>query len=142
MDELEEVIMFIIDQTSKSAKRYSQREFDEKGLGITIDQWVLLKIIERYDGLSQKELAEHALRDNASITRTLNLLEKKGFIHRSPLEDNRRQYSIILTQEGIAFIKEHMPMVKRHREKSISGFTKEELHMLKSMLMKIKKNFE
>ena len=103
MDNLEDVTLFLIDQTSKTAKRYTQKSLDKKKLGITVDQWVLLKIIEGSDGLSQRELANKAIRDRASITRTLDLLEKKGLLKREAIEGNRRQYSIKLTPIGKSF---------------------------------------
>ncbi len=139
-DDLHNVIMFIIDQTGKAAKQYSQHEFDQMGLGITVDQWVLLKIIEQHDGLSQTDLAKESRRDPASVTRTLDILQKKHLIQRDPIPDNRRQYRINLTPEGTAFVHQHMNMVSRHRAKSMEGFTEDELQQLKSMLLRIQEN--
>ena len=141
-DDLLAVVMFQIELTSKKAKKYSQREFDQRNLEINIDQWVLLKTIERYSGASQKELAKHSYRDAASITRSLDILEKKGFIQRQAIPQNRRQYSIDLTEKGEQFIKENMEMVSRHRAKSMEGFSQEEIESLKDMLSRIQKNME
>jgi len=140
--ELKSVILFLIDQTSKQSKRYSQREFDERGLDMTIDQWVLLKIIEENQGISQKELADKSLRDGASITRTLDILEKKSLISRHPIPENRRQYSVALTDKGAQFIAENMDMVYRHRAKSLEGFTRDEIDELKEMLLRIQDNMK
>lgn len=137
---LEDLILFQIDKTSKVSKLYSQREFDRLGLGITVDQWILLKIIQGSGQLSQKELADKSLRDPASITRTLDLLEEKKYVERVALKGNRRQYQIILTKAGGKFIEKHMAMVNRHRELSINGFTTEELETLKAMLLRIQDN--
>lgn len=137
---IEDLILFQLDKTNKNAKMYSQREFDRQELGITVDQWVLLKIIEESEQLSQSELAEKSLRDPASITRTLDLLEKKQFIRREAIANNRRQYSINLTKVGKGFIRKHMGMVNRHRKRSIKGFSEKELDTLKSMLQRIQHN--
>ncbi len=141
MEDINDVILFQIDKTSKVSKLYSQREFDKLDFGITIEQWILLKIIEESGQLSQKELAEKSLRDPASITRTLDILQKKGYITREAVENNRRQYHIILTNEGAQFVKKHMKVVKEHRAKSTEGFTTEEVELLRSMLLRIQKNF-
>lgn len=140
MENIEDVILFQIERTSKVSKIYSQREFDKINFGITIDQWILLKIIEENEQLSQKQLAKLSSRDPASITRTLDILEKKHFIIRKPIPDNRRQYNIILTKQGKQFVDDHMHMVIAHRKKSIEGFTIEELQQLRRMLLKIQKN--
>src|SRR5687768_6069159 len=94
---LNDVILFIIDQTSKIARQYSQNEFDLLKIDVTVEQWVLLKIIHENEGLSQTVLAEKSHRDPASITRTLDLLEKKRLILRQPIPENRRQYNLKLT---------------------------------------------
>ena len=110
--------------------------------GITVDQWVLLKIIEENNGSSQYELAQKSYRDAASITRTLNLLEKKQFIERKSIPENKRQYEIWLTTTGQDFINEHMEMINRHRQKSLDGFSVQEIDTLKNMLLRIKENVE
>ncbi|HNP18705.1 MAG TPA: MarR family transcriptional regulator [Fulvivirga sp.] len=138
--EIESVILFQLDITNKIAKQFSQREFDRLKLGITVDQWVLLKIIDDFGKLSQIELAQTSVRDPASITRTLDLLEKKGFVQRNAIVSDRRQYSIELTSEGKKFVTENMVMVKEHRNKSIAGFTNEELNSLSAMLNRIQQN--
>jgi len=139
---IEEVILFQIDKTSKTSKQYSQKEFDKANLGITVEQWILLKIIQEAKELSQKELSVKSLRDPASITRTLDLLQKKQFIVRNPIPDNRRQYNITLTANGLAFVSKHLKMVKTHRKRSISGFSKIELENLTAMLERIQKNMK
>lgn len=137
---IESIILFQIDKTSKVSKLYSQREFDRLRMGITVEQWILLKIIEENDGLTQKELADKSLRDPASITRTLDLLNKKGFVERRPVKNNRRQYSICLKKEGKDFIKKNMPIISSHRAKSIEGITEKELEVLTQLLGKIQIN--
>ncbi len=139
---IEDVILFQLERTSKVSKIYSQREFDKISLGITIEQWILLKIIEEHSPLSQKDLSVKSLRDPASITRTLDLLNKKGFILREAIPNNRRQYHIVLTKAGKEFVQEHIQMIVDHRKKSIDGFSDEELVELKSMLSRIQKNLE
>lgn len=138
--DINQVILFQLDKTSKVAKQYSQKKLDELDLGITIDQWVLLKVIHENSPLSQKDLAIKALRDPASITRTLDILEKKRLIVREAIKGNRRQYDIILTKEGNAFVDHNMALVTSLRELSVKGFSNEELKTLSSYLLRIQEN--
>lgn len=142
MQTLDNVILFLIEQASKAAKRHSQRVFDEKKLGITVDQWVLLKIIQENESSSQKELAEISYRDGASITRSLKLLDNMGFIKRTPTPEDKRQYNISLSKKGEDFVEMNMDMVKSHRKKSVKGLSKGDLQELKRMLVQIRKNME
>ena len=137
---IEQLILFQIDKTSKVAKQYSQREFDKLDLGITVDQWILVKIIQEEQPISQKEIATKSLRDPSSITRTLNILEQKQLIQREAIPNNKRQYNIILTKRGAAFVKTNMKMITKLRRRSIRGFKSEELELLAAMLQRIQKN--
>ena len=138
--DIKNVILFQIDKTSKTAKLHTQKEFDRLGLNITVDQWVLLKIIHEREPLSQKELAEFSLRDPASITRTLDILNKKDLAVRNPIPENRRQYNVQLTDHGREFVKEHMPLITKYRKQSIKGFSKEEANQLMEYLLRIQDN--
>jgi MarR family transcriptional regulator for hemolysin len=137
---IENIPLFLIDQTSKLAKQHSQKEFDSAKLGITVDQWVLLKILDENPNISQTILANKSLRDPASITRTLDLLQKKELVLREAISDDRRQFNINLSTNGKKFVAEHMPMISKLRLQSISGLSKSELDNLRTILLKIQNN--
>ena len=140
MQDIETIIAFQLDKTNKLNKLASQRVFDQAGLGITVEQWILLKIIEESAQISQKELANKSLRDPASITRTLDILDKNGFIIREQIPENRRQYNIILTSNGKKFVVRHMKMIKELRSKLIKGFSAKELDTLTAMFNRLQEN--
>ena len=142
MQKIEDVILFQIDLTSKVSKQYSQKEFDKLNLGITVEQWVILKIVSETEALSQKELAQKSYRDPASITRTLDLLEQKGLLSRRAIENNRRAYHIYLTKKGQKFVSDNLDLVITLRRKSTTGISQKELEALSSTLNKIQKNFK
>ncbi|WP_420321849.1 MarR family winged helix-turn-helix transcriptional regulator [Flagellimonas sp.] len=137
---IEDVILFQLDITSKQSKIYSQRIMDEAGMGITVEQWVLLKIVQEANGLSQKEIAIKSYRDPASITRTLDILEKKGLVKRQPDPNDRRQYRIVLSDQGRDFVDRHMELVNTMRKQSVKGFNADEIGRLNEFLMRIKNN--
>lgn len=140
MKDIKDVILFQIDWTSKVSKQYSQREMDRLNLGITVEQWIILKIVSESTNLTQKELAKRSFRDPASITRTIDLLEKKNYLVREPVENNRRAYHIRLTSEGGKFIHKNMAFVQSQRDLSTEGITNKELKILSDVLLKIRNN--
>ncbi len=142
MDSLYNVTLFQIDKTSKVAKVYSQREFDKLGIDITVEQWILLKIIDEHEEISQRELADLSLRDPASITRTLDLLQKKGYIERIAIEGNRRQYHLMLTKSGSKFVGKLLPVIEALRKRSTKGLTDHEVATLHILLKKVQNNME
>lgn len=142
MKDLNELLLFQIDLTNKMARQHAQRAFDKRGMPIRLEQWIILKIIYESNAASQKEIAELSLRDPASITRSLDLLEKKELISRLSIEGNRRQYKIELTNKGSKFVEDNMPFVNELRKNSISGISKEELQLAHKVLEKMQENMK
>jgi MarR family transcriptional regulator for hemolysin len=141
-DDITSVLLFQIDLTGKIAKQYSQRQLDERGVNITVDQWVLLRIIQESQQLSQRELAVKSKRDPASITRSLDLLEKKGLVAREGVEGNRRQYEVVLTEGGKAFVSQNLPEIKEHGNLSVKGISKADLKKAFDVLDQIQVNMK
>ena len=140
--DLGNTILHQIEKTGKTVRSYSQKEFDKFNLDLTIDQWLLLQIIKESNEISQKELADKSMRDPASITRSLDILAKKGFVAREPIATNKRQHRLSLTTLGNDFVVKHLDMVTMQRKKSIKGFSKEELMMLNALLKRIQTNMK
>lgn len=140
-EDLNQVILFLIDQTSAAARRYSQKEFDLLEMGLTVEQWVLLKLVDQYESKTQSEIAILAQRDPAAITRSLDLLEKKGLIKRSGVKGNKRQKNVLLTKEGRYFIMQYMPLIQHMRNKGLKGFSRNEIVTLQNFLIRIRENY-
>lgn len=139
-EQLDNVVNFLLEQTVRQMRSYAQRQLDLLQTGITVDQWVLLKIIEERKQISQVELAQVALKDTASVTRILDLLQKKGLTQRIDDEYDRRKYMISLTTEGIEFVARNLPIIDRLRGQIVQGLSEEEIRSLKQVLAKIRQN--
>ena len=139
-EQLDNVVNFLLEQTVRQMRSYAQRQLDLLQTGITVDQWVLLKIIEERKQISQVELAQVALKDTASVTRILDLLQKKGLTQRIDDEYDRRKYMISLTTEGIEFVARNLPIINRLRGQIVQGLSEEEIRSLKQVLAKIRQN--
>lgn len=139
-EKLDDVVYFLIEQTDRKAKAHSAQAFLQAGIDITVEQWVLLKLIEQNAEISQNELAEKATKDAASITRMLDILQKKGLVQRLDAPNDRRKYLLALTAQGQALIAQHMNLVLGLRKQGVKGFSKQELEALKGMLLRIQSN--
>lgn len=139
-EQLNNVVNFLLEQTVRQMRGYAQRQLDTLQTGITVDQWVLLKIIEERKQISQVELAQVSQKDTASITRILDLLQKKGLIQRIDDEHDRRKYMISLTTEGVEFVMRNLPFVNQIRSQIVQGLSQEEIRTLKDILDKIRQN--
>ena len=139
-EQLNNVVNFLLEQTVRQMRGYAQRQLDTLQAGITVDQWVILKIIEVRKQISQVELAQVAQKDTASITRILDLLQKKGLTQRIDDEYDRRKYMISLTKDGEVFVLRNLPFVNEIRSQIVRGLSPDEIQTLKSILEKIRGN--
>ena len=80
---LENVIFYTIDKSIRSYRVFAQKRLREHGYSITIDQWLILKVLMENPGIMQQEVAEMVFKDNASITRIIDLLVKSNYLKRT-----------------------------------------------------------
>jgi MarR family transcriptional regulator, organic hydroperoxide resistance regulator len=137
MENLDEVIYFLCERMMRRARDYSKAAFAAQGFDISIDQWVILKRISEAEGISQVDLANATYKDPASVTRILDILEKKGWAERQADENSRRAYKIYLTTEGAKFVAQMLPLVVDIRQKGAENLTAEEIQTTKIALKKM-----
>lgn len=92
MESLEEMFGIPTVRTSKRLSRVVAARL--RPFGITPEQWTVLKRVSEAEYSTQKQLAERADKDQATLTKILDLLEKQNWIQRvrNP-EDAARFYS-------------------------------------------------
>ena len=71
-------------------------------LNLTFSEYIMLIRIFDNEGAKQDELANMLYLDKAVVTRTVNLLQAKGFIYREQDQVDRRVRHIYLTEYGRA----------------------------------------
>ena len=67
--------------------------------GITGPQFTLLQVLKLAPGISQKQMAEILGMDSTTLTRTLALVRKRGWLSSQPASD-RRALRLGLTKAG------------------------------------------
>lgn len=77
-----------------------------KPYGITPGQWNLLNQLDNLGKLSQRALAERTRKEQATITRYLDKLEKREFIQREQDPHDRRAHVISLTAKAKTLLRE------------------------------------
>jgi MarR family transcriptional regulator, transcriptional regulator for hemolysin len=140
MEKLSSTIFFQLDRAIKSYRQYAQKKLNEKGYSITIDQWLVLKTITDQPDISQNEIAEFIFKDKASVTRIIDLLITKGYLHRETSAVNRRRVDLTITHEGKQLIREILPTIKAYRKGALINVEEAELTSIHKTLEKIIKN--
>ena len=111
-----------------------------KPFDITPGQWNLINQLDRAGELSQKELAELTRKEQATITRYLDTLERKGLVVRSRNKTDRRAHSISITDQARELIRTVQPITLDAANQLIEGIEQQDLDTFVAVLGRLKGN--
>ncbi len=140
MENLNSVIFYNIEEAIKTYRMYAQNQLKINHLKITIDQWLVLKCLKENPNSSQIELAEKVFKDNASITRIIELLVRANFLQRQVNQSDRRKFDLKITASGEKILDDVYEIVLKNRAKALENITAEEIETVNAVLKKISTN--
>lgn len=135
-------VFYTIEKTIKSYRKFANQNFLKVVDDITIDQKLILQYLNAFPELNQKEIADLVFKDNASLTRMIDLMVNKKFLKRSMNTEDRRRFKIDITPKGKDILNKLEPVIVSNRKKAFSGITEEELIQLEITLKKILSNLK
>ncbi|MBI3511217.1 MAG: MarR family transcriptional regulator [Bacteroidetes bacterium] len=121
-------LLYLLERTLRQARGSLQGSFREKKLDISVDQWIILSFIAEHDAPSQRMIAQGTAKDPASVTRIVDILEKKKFAQRSEVKSDKRQFRIMITPSGKKMITQCRICLEKFRKKSGKGIVQAELN--------------
>lgn len=132
-----------IGKTYKLMNLFVSDEINKQQLDITIEQWVVLKVVsESTTPIIQNDLAYLTNRNKASLTRLLNTLEKKELIARENFEGDSRKKQVVVTSKGTTVFHETKPVFLQAMLKLQEGISTSELEQFFETIIKIQKNIQ
>ncbi|MBW7675056.1 MarR family winged helix-turn-helix transcriptional regulator [Chryseobacterium chendengshani] len=140
MEKLDSIIFYNIDKAIRTYRNYAQQQLKANGFKITIDQWLTIKSILENPGITQNEIGDLVFKDNASVTRIIDLLVKSEFISRTAHAKDRRKTNLEVTDTGKKIIKEVQNLVENNRKTALENISAAELEVMNSTLIKITQN--
>lgn len=137
---LEESLGFVISKVALKFKNEMARRF--RPYGVTPEQWGVIARLWYEDGLTQKELACRASKDQPNTTRILDKLEEKGLIRRADNAGDRRAFLVFLTNEGKKIRQLLFPVAAQLRQDVCAGIAERDQEMMILLLNRIWVNLE
>lgn len=137
---VEENLDYIVSKSVQVIKNSLYREFKGNGHNITTEQWSVLAKLYYEDGIYQKQLSDYLYKDKPTITRILDLMEKKNLIIRIPDDKDRRKSKVYLTQDGKEVVKELVPVAEEFLQQLIKDLKRDEIERFKEILEKLCEN--
>jgi DNA-binding MarR family transcriptional regulator len=119
-------------QNLRRLTRIVTRIYDQelRKAGIEVTQFGLLTALAIFGEANQKKLSAGFAMDSTTLTRTLALLRKQGWIHVRPGKD-RRERVFRVTDEGkkqIAAAQPHWQMAEHRLRKTLGPATWKQMH--------------
>jgi DNA-binding MarR family transcriptional regulator len=97
----------------------------------------ILRMLRAEVGLSQQELAGRLQIHPSRLVAILDNLEKRRFVERKANPDDRRLYSLHLTQDGRETLEKIGSVARKHQDALLSSISSEERNTLATLLLKI-----
>ena len=83
---------------------------------LTTAQWRVLAILANFETLTATEIGRISMLDKVTISRALAQLQRRGFVARRRLHDDRRVFDVTLTAGGWAYYNDLVPEMKRQEQ--------------------------
>lgn len=133
---------FVLERTAKRMKQFFQEHLNQVGAGITVDQWVILQLLDQHSGMSQLDIARATYKDAPTVTRMLDLMCNKQLTVRIADPHDRRRFQIGLTPMGRQKIAEVLPHIQAARQLAWQGFSDAQLKGLLEGLEQVYENLD
>lgn len=137
MIDIEKSIGFLLAKAYQRACAIFKEEFSDYDL--TPQQFGLLAFLWQKDGLSQTVLSERSQIDRTTMGGLIDRLEKEGLVERRPHPEDRRAYSICLTQTGKSLEAELSPLAEKAAERIFGKLSDADRDTLQKLLEKLRR---
>lgn len=107
---------------------------------IDYNEWIVLRLLWKQDGHTQKALCELTATRQSSMVATLKKLSNKGLIKTVADSEDARSKHIFLTESALALKDELLDYSIAYMDQTLAGLTPKEIEQLKTMLKTIRTN--
>ena len=137
---LDDSIVPWLGKTGKLMAGFMADKFRQHGLDLSVEQFIILKILHHEDGRPQNDMALVTERHKASLTRLLDNMETRHLVTRIPDPADKRVKRVYLTKHGRTVFQETLTIVEEAINEIQHGLTKKEINGLISILKKVQRN--
>lgn len=88
-------------------------QLEMSGIDLTPRQYIVLLTVSKAEGLSQTDLVEKTGIDRSTMADLIRRMLKKGLLQRRRSHEDRRAYSVSLTEEGSRALSAAEPVASR-----------------------------
>ena len=139
---LDNALAFVIHHLYQRIRGESYREFNQLGVEVTPEQWMVLVRLWDRGELTPSELSDSTHKDRPTTTRILQTMEAHGLIERRNDPSDGRQRVVRLTPHGKALRRQLVPVAKGLVERLERGIPERDLLCTRQTLRRMLANLE
>ncbi len=136
--------MYNIDKDMAQTRRLiisvMSKAFQENGIIISPEQFIILKIIDANDDIIQQDIAVFLQKDKSAVMRMVNKLQGMKLLARVPNENDKRKYHVLITKQGLHEFEKAEMIHTEVLSKLMINVQKDEIEIMQNLLGKIQTN--
>jgi len=129
-------------RTLRVFKNQMASEFREQEIDLTVDQFIILRMLYLNCDLIQQDLANQLQKDKSSIVRQINELLKCQYLVRHTNREDKRKKNLTITKNGMEILNQMTKIALEVSGKLLSGVAEQDLDIFEGVLLKIQQNGE
>jgi len=118
-------------------RRRMHNRIHQLGYQCTMEQLSVLEVLKFNGAMNMSEIAHAIIKENAAITRMVDVMEGRGLVERKSIAGDRRAKAIHITKTGMEVFDELIPRLKEELKDATSCITKEEYDEAMRIMKKI-----
>lgn len=137
MLEIFDSVCILLAKAEQKHFQFTKKMLDERGLGITPGQMIVLYTLYKKDGVSITDLSKRCYLDNSTLTGLMDRLERLKLVRRVDAPGDRRAFSIFLTPEALAMREQVFEVMEKVAEIMLEGCNESEIAIFEKVLRNI-----
>lgn len=137
MLEIFDSVCILLAKAEQKHFQFTKKMLDERRLGITPGQMIVLYTLYKKDGASITDLSKRCYLDNSTLTGLMDRLERLQLVTRVDVPGDRRAFSIFLTPQALAMREQVFEVMEKVAEIMLEGCSEAEIAAFEKVLRNI-----
>jgi DNA-binding MarR family transcriptional regulator len=131
------ILVHRLSAITKNSWRYTRNRLTHPGL--TNAAYDICGVVYQSGSTNQDNISKALKMDKSSVAKVVNKCVIDGLIDRKVNPDNRREYILTLTEEGLTLVQELIELVEQWQSESLSVLSDEERVQFMEMIQRVEK---
>ena len=137
MLEIFDSVCILLAKAEQKHFQFTKKMLDERRLGITPGQMIVLYTLYKKDVASITDLSKRCYLDNSTLTGLMDRLERLQLVSRVDVPGDRRAFSIFLTPQALAMREQVFAVMDKVAEIMLEGCSEQEIAAFEKVLRNI-----